>query len=84
VTEKKRMKKEKRGKTYRVINFMPLAVRRQWSLCASKRVVGCVSKSWEGHGWVMHTMWVQAAFVIIKILRQRGHFGFWPSESGGM
>jgi len=25
-TEKKRMKKEKRGKTYRVINFMPLVV----------------------------------------------------------
>ena len=55
-TEKKR--KEKRGKIYRVINFMPLAVQCQWSLCVSKRVVGCTSKSWEEHGWVMYMMWV--------------------------
>ena len=48
-TEKKR--KEKRGKTYRVIDFMPLAVQCQWSLCASKRVVGCAVKI-VGGTWV--------------------------------
>jgi len=78
------MKKEKRGKTYRVINFMPLAVQCRWSLCALKRVVGRVSKLWEGRGWVMHLMWVQVAFVIVKTLRWHGRFGFWPSKSGGV
>ena len=83
--EKKEKKKGKRGrKTYRVTGFMPLAVRRRWSLCALKRVVGRASKSWEGHGWVMHAMWVQAAVVVVKTLRRRGRFGFWPSESGGV
>ena len=27
--------------------------------------------------------WVQAAVVVVKTLRWRGRFGFWPSESGG-
>jgi len=53
--DKKRKEKKKRGrKTYRVIGFILLAVRCRQSLCASKRVVGYTSKSWEG----MHAMWV--------------------------
>jgi len=77
--KKEKIRKKKKGGC-----FMPLAVQCWWSLCVLKRVVGHVSKLWEGHGWVMHAIWVQAAIVVVKTLRQHGHFGFWPSESGGM
>jgi len=73
--QKKRKEKKKGGrKTYMVIGLMPLAVRCRWSLCASKRMVGRASKSWEGHGLVMHAMWVQAVIVVVKTLRRRGRF----------
>jgi len=73
-TEKKR-----RGrKTYQAspyIGFMPLAVRRWWSLCGSRSMAsrvlttGCAQKPWEGHAQVMHAMWVQA---VVKTLQWHG------------
>ena len=32
---------------------------------------------------MMHAMWVQVVVIVIKTLRWRGRFSFWPSESGG-
>ena len=44
---------------------------------------GHAQKPWEGHGWVMQAMRVQAV-VIVETLRQRVCFGFWPGKGGGV
>jgi len=84
---RKKKRKEKKGgrKTYQsepihwlhpTGNSMPVV--------SLKRVVGRMQKSWEGHRWVMHEMWVQAVVVVVNTLRRRCCFSFWPSERGGV
>jgi len=71
------------------MGLMLPAVRRRQSLCGSKRVVGRmpttgrVQKPWEGHGWVMYAMRVQAV-VIVETLQQRGCLSIWLGEGGGV
>jgi len=49
----------------------------------SMLTTGCMQKLWEGHGWVIHAIWVQVV-IIVKILWRHSCFGFWPGEGGGM
>jgi len=47
----------------------------------SMLTTGCAQKLWEGHGWVMHAMRVQAV-IIVEILWWCSCFGFWLGEGG--
>jgi len=44
---------------------------------------GRMQKPWEGHGWVMYAMRVQAV-VIVETLQQRSCFSIWLGKGGGV
>jgi len=84
---RKKKRKEKKGgrKTYQSepIHWLH-PTGNSTPVVSLKRVVGRTQKSWEGHRWVMHEMWVQAVIIIVNTLRWCCCFSFWPSEHRGM